>query len=44
MSQVLLSDIAYIRLKEDKFCFLSLVIESYSHEIIGSCVGRYTCG
>lgn len=38
-NQVWVSDITYIRLLNDDFCFLSLVTDAYSHEIIGFQVG-----
>ncbi len=37
--QVWVSDITYIRLREDDFCFLSLVTDAYDHEIVGAYVG-----
>lgn len=38
-NQVWVSDITYIRLREDDFCFLSLVTDAYDHEIVGAYVG-----
>lgn len=38
-NQVWVSDITYIRLLSDDFCFLSLITDAYSHEIIGYQVG-----
>lgn len=35
--QLWVSDITYIRLKE-KFCYLSIVTDAYSHKIIGHCL------
>jgi putative transposase len=35
--QLWVSDITYIRLKE-KFCYLSIVTDAYSHKIIGYCL------
>jgi len=35
--QLRVSDITYIRLKE-KFCYLSIVTDAYSHKIIGHCL------
>lgn len=35
--QLWVSDITYIRLK-DKFCYLSIVTDAYSHKIIGYCL------
>lgn len=38
-NQVWVSDITYIRLREDEFCFLSLITDAYDHEIVGAYVG-----
>lgn len=38
-NQVWVSDITYIRLREKEFCFLSLVTDAYTHEIVGWYVG-----
>ena len=35
--QLWVSDITYIRLKE-KFCYLSIITDAYSHKIIGYCL------
>jgi putative transposase len=35
--QLWVSDITYIRLKE-KFCYLSIITDAYSHKIIGHCL------
>lgn len=37
--QVWVSDITYIRLKDGSFCFLSLITDAYTHQIVGWCVG-----
>lgn len=35
INQVWVSDITYVRLSDGSFCFLSLVTDAYTHEIIG---------
>ncbi len=39
-NQVWVSDITYIRLNSGSFCFLSLITDAYTHEIIGHHVGE----
>ena len=37
--QVWVSDITYIPIRDKRFCFLSIVTDAYTKEIIGYCVG-----
>lgn len=37
-NKVWVSDITYIRIREDKFAYLSLITDAYTHQIVGWCL------